>query len=392
MYKDKKDKLLDKRRIAALVSFSIRKKYSKLRSGPSRLTVYINSIITKVPGKSLIEKHLFAEHLVKSCLQYRESYKSDFVKKFASLRTSLLATLTKASETASHSQIHDVLCGQGFHTSTTESFFPKTSYSPEAFDIYGKLLVTKFPSYTANGLGTGTDSWKCSSTLCRIPPVTDVNLHITTIYTHITKLEPLEARHFIQHMDDCMNDRLHDSTLLGHHEVFHSDPVACRSKLLYLRHLFPHYPNLRRIVNMLYNIRQVDNKLCSIDCALTTGNVADLEQIVKEHKQSKSSYAVYDDGIDENKVMEEYIVAIVAFKKRRLELPEFPCMSCNKFCFRRECIKLDHCLKPVTGENWQRLLDYIDSHPGFDDGLSDGYICNYCIVNFGKAFFQHGAF
>ena len=26
-------------------------------------------------------------------------------------------------------------------------------------------------------------------------------------------------------------------------------------------------------------------------------------------------------------------------------------------------------------ENWQRLLEYIDSHPGFDDGLSDGYIC-----------------
>ena len=56
------------------------KKYSKLRCGPSRLTAYIKNIITKLPEKSLIEKHLFAEHLIKSCLQYRESYKSDFVK------------------------------------------------------------------------------------------------------------------------------------------------------------------------------------------------------------------------------------------------------------------------------------------------------------------------
>ena len=106
---------------------------------------------------------------------------------------------------------------------------------------------------------------------------------------------PLEARHFIQPMDDCMNNRLHDSTMLGHHEICHSDPVACGSKLLYLCYLAPHYPNLRRIVNMLYNIRRIDKKLSSLDCALTTGNVAHLEQIVKEHKQSKSSYAVCDD-------------------------------------------------------------------------------------------------
>ena len=133
---------------------------------------------------------------------------------------------------------------------------------------------------------------------------------------------------------------------------------------------------------MLYNIRRVDKRLSSIDCALTKGDIDDLKEIIKEHKQSKSSYAVSHDGIDEGKVMEEYSGAMVAFKKRCLELPEFPCMSCNKLCFRRECIKLDRCLKPVTGENWQRLLDYIDSYPGFDDDLSDGYICNYCIGKF----------
>ena len=152
-----------------------------------------------------IKKHLFAEHLIKSCLQYRDSYKSDFVKQFACLRTSLLAILTKASEISSDSQVFDVLCGQGFHTSTTESFFPKICYSAEAFDLEGKFLVIKFPSYTANALGSGTDTWKCSSTLCRIPPKAEVNVQLVTIYTHIAKLEPLEARHFIQHMDDCIN-------------------------------------------------------------------------------------------------------------------------------------------------------------------------------------------
>ena len=86
MYKEKRDKILDKHRIAALVACSISKKYSKLRSGPSKLTVYIKNIISKVPERSLARKHLLAEHLIKSCLQYRELYKKDFVKKFASLR------------------------------------------------------------------------------------------------------------------------------------------------------------------------------------------------------------------------------------------------------------------------------------------------------------------
>ena len=39
-------------------------------------------------------------------------------------------------------------------------------------------------------------------------------------------------------------------------------------------------------------------------------------------------------------------------------------------------------MNPVAGENWQKLLDYIDSHPGYDDGLSDGFVCNYCKGKF----------
>ena len=48
MYKQNKGKILDKRRIAALISCSISKKYSKFRSGPSKLTAYIKKILAKV--------------------------------------------------------------------------------------------------------------------------------------------------------------------------------------------------------------------------------------------------------------------------------------------------------------------------------------------------------
>ena len=65
MYKQNKGKILDKHRIAALISC---KKYSKFRSGPSKLTAYIKKIPAKVPKKSLGEKHLYIKHMVKACL------------------------------------------------------------------------------------------------------------------------------------------------------------------------------------------------------------------------------------------------------------------------------------------------------------------------------------
>ena len=85
-------------------------------------------------------------------------------------------------------------------------------------------------------------------------------------------------------MDDCTQDRLHDANLLGHHEICHMNPLACGSKLLYLCHLAPHYPNLRRNINMLYGVRQADKKLSALDCALMKGNIRDLEDIRAQGK------------------------------------------------------------------------------------------------------------
>ena len=152
-----------------------------------------------------------AEHLVKSCMQYQEFHKNLFLKRFTNLRTSVLAVLSKAAETTSISQIHDVLCGPGLHTSTTESFFQQTTYSSDAFDKDGKLLVHKFPSYTSNSMTTGTDTWKCSPTLCLIPPKSDANQNVAAIYENIATIDPLQSRLFIQNMDKCSNKDLHDS-------------------------------------------------------------------------------------------------------------------------------------------------------------------------------------
>ena len=53
-------------------------------------------------------------------------------------------------------------------------------------------------------------------------------------------------------MDDCDKPSSHDPLLVGHSEQCHLDDNACKSKLLYLRRLAPHFPNVRQLVHMIY--------------------------------------------------------------------------------------------------------------------------------------------
>ena len=49
---------------------------------PLTVTAYISRILNKIKGKSYASKHLETQHLVNSCLQYREMHKSHFIKHF----------------------------------------------------------------------------------------------------------------------------------------------------------------------------------------------------------------------------------------------------------------------------------------------------------------------
>ena len=383
LYKQNCAKILDKRRISRLVARSVTKKYSKMRGNvPLTTTAYICKILNKMKRRSYASKHFEAQHLINSCLQYREMHKSAFIKQFHQLLASVLAVLSKASETTSESQMHEVLCGQGFHTSNTESYFPSTTYNAAAFDEGGRLLRNDFPSYSTNTSGNKAETWQCSTELCCIPSKSEVNQVLCDTYNKIAECNLSEARHFIQHMDDCTKVHMHKTNLQGHHKACHDDPNACGSRLLYLRWLAPHYPNIRRIISILYNVRRSDSNLCAIDRALQTGDVDALEGIVKKNKLNNRKYSVSCDVVDESRIKEDHAKALTLFNERNLEHAKYPCISCKMLCYKRQCTKLDACKKPITGIVWQQFLDHYESTPPIDDGLPMGYICNYCLGKF----------
>ena len=37
---------------------------------------------------------------------------------------------------------------------------------------------------------------------------------------------------------------------------------------------------------------------------------------------------------------------------------------------------------PIEGKAWEQFLDHYESNPVVDDGLPDGYLCDYCMKKF----------
>ena len=266
------------------------------------------------------------------------------------------------------------------HTASSESFFPSSTYHDAALDVDGNVIVSKFPVVD---VGNMQKHWTCVPDLCKLDSSIVTSEAVCTIYRSIGECDPIRARYYIQHIDDCDHPESHVLSLAGHSKSCHLDPNACNSKLLYLRRLAPHFPNIRTLVNMIYNVRRSDSQLCRIDQGLQTGNIELLQKIAAEekgayHGSCESSSSVIDESI----ILKTYMNAFVVYKNRCSEWAEFPCISCTKLCFKRECLFLDRCKQPVTGIAWNSFIQYLDTHPAPDDSLHTGYICKFCIEKF----------
>ena len=325
-------------------------------------------------SKTFAGKHLSAEHLVKTSLYYREAYQRKFVKAFQHLQSSVLASLSKASEltTGDPSKIQGILCGESLHTSNTELFFPEVCYHDNAFDEQKTVMYHKFPSYTTDAHKTRFATWKCSN-LCNTT-ASHIPSNLMDIYSKIGECLPLMARRYVQQIDECNKRVIHDANLQGHSKDCYLDPQACGSPLLFLRCLAPHYPAIRKLVNMLYEVRRADAKISVLDRALYRGDVSALQNIVKEQKETRKLYMLGDDILDKSIILKEYDIAFTLYNKKCLEHAEFPCLSCNKLCFKQECVQLDKCRREINNKAWDQLLTYLKDHPAPEDGLPKGYM------------------
>ena len=189
-----------------------------------------------------------------------------------------------------------------------------------------------------------------------MPPATEITEKLQQVYTSIGSCTPEQARHYIHHIDDCTKPESHDPQLLGHRRECHVDKNACGSILLYLRRLAPHYPNIRQLVNMVYQVKRFDTQITAVDQELQLGDHLALETFNENSKHATKTFSLAYGNIDETKILEQFKLAFTAYYKRCLDLPEFPCILCTKLCFRRDCAMLENCTKPVDGLVWDNFF------------------------------------
>ena len=234
-YKFLRQNILDRRSLQKLLACAVSKKYKKLcQHLPDNFSKYASNVIRNITRRKISSSDIEVEHLVKTCMHFKEMNCKRFISAFKKLKLSVLATLSKSLDTTDDP--YEILLGPSMHTTSSESFFPTSTYHEAALDEDGNVDVTKFPTVDVD-VGKKQKNWTCAPGLCKLDDKPEITKTVCKIYNSIGECDPIEARHYIQHMDDCDQPESHDPSLAGHNKLCHLDTDACKSKLLYLRRL-----------------------------------------------------------------------------------------------------------------------------------------------------------
>ena len=382
------------KRCASLSTLGVCKKYNRIfkRKGNHHGTAseYVERLVRTMGIRNRAANMIKVQLLVKSGMQQLSFFKHQFIKSFNKLKNNLEASLCKKSDEVLMDSTS--LLGINLHTSNTEAFFPQATYNQEAFNEDGSLKCEEFPGYTikCNIAGKGVSTWECcyDPPWCKLDKTEVIEDRLQSIYHNIIECAPDTARRYIQQIDDCTNQLAKEELLQGHPLHCYIASPPCHSPLLYLRMLAPHFPDIRRVVQMLYEVRRHDRKIAEIEHALKCGDLEKISEIAEIAKTSRlRQFDVDHNPLSETQIYEEHKAAYEKFSERCLDVANYPCISCDKLCYRRECSHLNSLRILPNSCEWQALLEYNENRPEYNDGLPKGYICKYCLNYFRQAKF-----
>jgi len=149
------------------------------------------------------------------------------------------------------------------------------------------------------------------------------------MYQKIILCAPDTALRYIQHIDDCSNHCDKVELLQGHPLHCYMETPPCDSPLLYLRMLAPHYPNTRRVVQMLYEARRHDRMIAEIEQALQHRELEKLSEIADIAKKNRlRQFQIDQQPLSETQIYEEHKAGFEKFSERCLDVAKYPSISC----------------------------------------------------------------
>ena len=202
-----KKHLIDRRSLGKLVACAVSKKYKKLRKNlpKNNFKSYVLNIIKNLSRKKITSSDVEVEHLVQSCMYFRDMNRKKIIHAFKTLKLLVLATLSKLQDTSDDP--YEIILGPSMHTASSESFFPASTCHKDALDKDGNVDISKFP---VNDVGKKHKNWMCVSGLCKLDNKPEIASNVCKIHNSIGECDPIKARHYIHHMDDCDHPESHD--------------------------------------------------------------------------------------------------------------------------------------------------------------------------------------
>jgi len=91
--------------------------------------------------------------------------------------------------------------------------------------------------------------------------------------------------------------------------------------------LAPHFPEIRRVVQMLYEVRRHDRKIVEIEHALQHGQLEKLSEIADIAKSNRlRQFSTDKQPLNETEIYEQHKAAYEKFSERCLDVAKYPCI------------------------------------------------------------------
>ena len=360
--------------------------------------------------------HSFADYIVnKLNAVYSASLKQSYHFLYACHRlcTALLHGLDMQSDTKSK---FIKLTGDQRHLTTQMPYYCnerldscKAIPIDEEGDVISKPSYTEYPILNVNkdssvlGIGNSETAavaktggyWDCTIPACRWGQnayTLEVISELESIYGRLIASTTGHIAELVHEMGQCcIND---GSSNNGHHLTCHtsiSDDTfenisGCSSFFLSLRRLQIHFPKIRTLVRTLYEMKRHHLKAAALKTVLDESPKQMYKQYIMLTKEgnidrhhSASSVQTTGPSTDSSVLRKMHADSINIFTKHHLDLPIFPCQSCQILKSRSQCVDLSM-TKKIPILNSQVYIEVLRGRNFSIGDIKKGecLVCNKC--------------
>ena len=290
----------------------------------------------------------------------------------------------------------EAILGTACHAKGWTPYFPEFCFTNGTTE-YPFKKGGKHKPKVVNPCLEGHAIYPCLSSC--IPASKEQALKVLDILEKCQKLDRKQLRQFLMTLDKCdesIRTFYKKTTEKRNHPIdCYSGENLCSSDLVLLRKLYPHYASVRKLYQILNDLKNMHEMLYDLDAAVACGDFEYLTKLLAylpPEKPSKVHSVERPDSIVNRKnLVEKYGNHVLDFDKHTENLPRTACICCEKLIDDAHIQTITARRKNLSNTAWQQLLAYLNSNARTVtrgeprvDSLIGQTICSSCSSELNK--------